>query len=496
MSNLIKTEVYLPKNFHLYQIPEIFNKPFEIKEEVFELNEVDPYKLYVVIGDDREKEKLSNAVFWNSLGGALLFESEYQKKYSTLELKIWDNVEKSLSNLAERLADFEKKTEGQTLVDLSSLYHFNNHLLMYDGDDAPFDYFLDQISWKESKAKKQELVVLTDVTQGASFKKVDIPEVKITEFALMYALYLKDLGSMKRKKTLKDSLKLIEEFFNKMSVPIAVFDEFNDLVLLNKKFRDLELITDEVLGYKDNQTLDQQGELFTVSVKSIVVEAKEYRIFTFHKGGEKAQSLIQMEEMGVITSSIAHELNNPIGGVLTGTEVLTSLDFGISPDGVEILKEIHKSSIRCRNLIKTFLGFARQEMNNGHTGEVEDAIDQALSFLRTRFMELGFKLQIEYKGEGEFEIHNLSLWTMIFYSYFTSILNNISRESLVQDMNISEVLLTIKLSSSSIQLTSVSYDLSRVGRDLSQSSFFQHLLSSTHVELTSSNEGTLFNKTN
>ena len=155
MSNLIKTEVYLPKNFQLYQIPEIFHKPFEIKEEVFHNTKLDPYKLYVVIGDDRERENVSNAIFWNSLGGALLFESEYQKKYSDLELLLWERVESSLKDLSERLAEFEKDPEGQTSINLNNLYHFNNHLLMYDGEETPFDYFFNYGSWKKSKGKKE-----------------------------------------------------------------------------------------------------------------------------------------------------------------------------------------------------------------------------------------------------------------------------------------------------------------------------------------------------
>ncbi len=483
MSNLIKTEVYLPKNFQLYQIPEIFYKPFEIKEEVFHSNKVDPYKLYVIIGDDRESENVPNAVFWNSLGGALLFESEYQKKYSDLELSLWERVEASLKILSEKLTLFEKSPEEQSSINLNTLYHFNNHILMYDGEVTPFEYFLNYLPWKKTKESKVELLVLTDVTQSAEFKIIELSSKNLTEFALMYALYLKDLGSMKRKKILRDSLRLIEEFFNKMTVPIAVFDEFDDLALHNKKFREMELISDEILSYKDNQTLDLKGELFTVSVRTVALESKQYKIFTFLRGSEDAQNLIQIEEMGVITSSIAHELNNPIGGVLTGTEVLTSLDFGISEDGVEILKEIHKSSLRCRNLIRTFLGFARQEMGNDQTAEVEDAIEQSLSFLRTRFMEVGCKLNIEYKDDGEFPISNLSLWTMIFYSFFTSILNFISRESLVQEMNVSEIPLEITLDEKNILISIENYEIDRVGAELTQSSFFQHLLNSDKIKL-------------
>ena len=64
------------------------------------------------------------------------------------------------------------------------------------------------------------------------------------------------------------------------------------------------------------------------------------------------------QELGIISSSIAHELNNPIAGIQAALTLLM-LDDELEQEAQTTLAEMKNGSIRCKQLIETFLGFSR-----------------------------------------------------------------------------------------------------------------------------------------
>ena len=63
---------------------------------------------------------------------------------------------------------------------------------------------------------------------------------------------------------------------------------------------------------------------------------------------------VSSEELGIISSSIAHELNNPLGGILAGLSVLLLEDLEM--ENRLSLEEMKRGTERCRQLINIFLG--------------------------------------------------------------------------------------------------------------------------------------------
>jgi PAS domain-containing protein len=69
------------------------------------------------------------------------------------------------------------------------------------------------------------------------------------------------------------------------------------------------------------------------------------------------------QELGIISSSIAHELNNPIAGIQAALTLL-QLDDSLNQEASQTLMEMKNGAMRCKQLIETFLGFSRANPKN------------------------------------------------------------------------------------------------------------------------------------
>jgi signal transduction histidine kinase len=91
----------------------------------------------------------------------------------------------------------------------------------------------------------------------------------------------------------------------------------------------------------------------------------------------------RLESVGTLASGVAHEINNPVQGIMNYAELITT-QVDDPKTVLEFAGEITHESKRVAAIIRTLLGFARQEGD----GELEDAemrtlVDSTLSLIRT-----------------------------------------------------------------------------------------------------------------
>lgn len=146
------------------------------------------------------------------------------------------------------------------------------------------------------------------------------------------------------------------------------------------------------------------------------------------------------QELGIISSSIAHELNNPIAGIQAALTLLM-LDDGLNTEAEQTLKEMKSGSMRCKQLIETFLGFSRAnpkspQMIEMRKSPVEVCYQQAQNLLRFRTVESGIRFSLEYSKHTDFRpTVNLSLLTMTFYLIMGELMTLYSHQLLVANKN-------------------------------------------------------------
>jgi PAS domain S-box-containing protein len=102
------------------------------------------------------------------------------------------------------------------------------------------------------------------------------------------------------------------------------------------------------------------------------------------------EQLIQsarLASLGKLAATIAHEINNPIAGVLNYIKLLIKIfaKGSVSPDRLEDIKGflaiMEKETARCGEIVKNLLSFSRPSVVRQEPASVNDIIEQALGIL-------------------------------------------------------------------------------------------------------------------
>jgi hypothetical protein len=217
---------------------------------------------------------------------------------------------------------------------------------------------------------------------------------------------------------------------------------------------------------KDVHHMDQQKILFVFFTESF-----------FLKGDGNLTPSGQ--ELGIISSSIAHELNNPIAGIQAALSLLL-LDQSYNQEAQQTLVEMKNGAMRCKQLIETFLGFSRANprtllLDQAAMSPIDICYQQAQNLLRFRTVESGIRFNFESIKHADFRAQvNPSLLTMTFYLILGELMTLYSHQLLVANKNQIEKVIKGEIieSSQEIQIQLHELNLST----LSLSKLIQNLL--------------------
>jgi PAS domain S-box-containing protein len=90
----------------------------------------------------------------------------------------------------------------------------------------------------------------------------------------------------------------------------------------------------------------------------------------------------KMASMGLLAGGVAHEINNPLAGVLNNVQMIKMLaeqkkDFSFN-DFREILAVIEESAARCKKITQSLLNFSRTSKGAFHSVSLNDSIEQVV----------------------------------------------------------------------------------------------------------------------
>lgn len=94
--------------------------------------------------------------------------------------------------------------------------------------------------------------------------------------------------------------------------------------------------------------------------------------------------LVQSEKIasvGKMAAGVAHEINNPLSGVLMFAELLKEELKDKSPDHVEDVQEIIDQSLRCKKIVSELLEFSRESVGKVTSFSLESLIAKSLDLL-------------------------------------------------------------------------------------------------------------------
>ncbi|GAB4262144.1 MAG: ATP-binding protein [Deferrisomatales bacterium] len=147
------------------------------------------------------------------------------------------------------------------------------------------------------------------------------------------------------------------------------------------------------------RTRDELGELAAAFNEMIgkLADAKEelegWARTLESKVDERTRELRQAQEqlvrseklasLGKLVAGIAHELNNPITGILMLASYLEE-DEDADPERREDLRRIAEESQRCATIVRGLLDFARESVPRKEAVDVHSVLDRALGLLATQ----------------------------------------------------------------------------------------------------------------
>lgn len=108
----------------------------------------------------------------------------------------------------------------------------------------------------------------------------------------------------------------------------------------------------------------------------------------------------KLVELGTIGGSIAHELNNPIGGILNYIQLIL-MDITPQHPLFDDIKQMEDGAIRCKEIVQNLLSFTRKpDVKEKESLEMLQLIETAakLTELQTRSLGIEIRIKAKYRG--------------------------------------------------------------------------------------------------
>lgn len=266
-------------------------------------------------------------------------------------------------------------------------------------------------------------------------------ELKTTKYSLLKTMGLAFLVS-----EFEDQIRVLEkqrkeenlweETLVNLPYAVALISVSGDLVAQNAAFTQLAIFPADCLKLRPQQKIEANNTIYRVTRVKLEGASAEHdealHAFLFRDDGGMTRRGSSNEELGIISSSIAHELNNPLAGILASLS-LVELEDDLENETLQAIKDMKQSAKRCKELVEIFLGFSRATPRTATSSQSGfESIEKAISLSRFRMIESNLRLDVETHFVAKFHREtNVSILAMVWYLIISEILTASSHHNLV-----------------------------------------------------------------
>jgi two-component system NtrC family sensor kinase len=110
----------------------------------------------------------------------------------------------------------------------------------------------------------------------------------------------------------------------------------------------------------------------------------------------------KMASIGKLAAVVAHEINNPLAGILTYAKLLKKRESRApqpNPEAISMLDLVESESQRCGEIVKNLMTFARPTSMNLEPTDLNDIIDRCVRLVQHQLVLKNIELHLELNRE-------------------------------------------------------------------------------------------------
>ncbi|NVM20887.1 MAG: response regulator [Desulfobacterales bacterium] len=155
------------------------------------------------------------------------------------------------------------------------------------------------------------------------------------------------------------------------------------------KTQRMELVAGDQRSYEISFSsfADMDGEVKAIRLARDITERRLLQA--------DAMRAAHLAALGELAAGVAHEINNPINGIINYAQILVDQSDG-QEDDIEIPKRIIKEGDRIANIVGSLLSFARDHTEEHSQALVEDILVDSLGLVEKQLLRDGIKLKIDF----------------------------------------------------------------------------------------------------
>lgn len=220
--------------------------------------------------------------------------------------------------------------------------------------------------------KNDTVLGLLDISISLEMLRQKSHEYRL-EFVMLTCLLLLMIGTL---------VTILIHYF--VDAPVQRLVRHSELVALGDLESRLPVSSRDELG-----ELSQAFNHMTESLGRADKELKGWADSLEHKVEQRSREIMLMEEqlrrseklasLGTLSAGVAHEINNPLTGILLFASILNSdkrLDPALLPDVERVISETQ----RCAGIVKDLLEFSRESLPEKETIAIDAILDEVVSF--------------------------------------------------------------------------------------------------------------------
>lgn len=281
---------------------------------------------------------------------------------------IYSSKTKEIGNLVDRNAEScnachnaGKPLESLTIKELTRVYTADSSRIL--GVINPI--YNDQSCWTADchvHSKEQKVLGVLDVTISLADvdNQIQRAEIEIAIFAITAILFIS----------------FIIGFFARR----WILNPVDNLLQATNQ------VSSGNLNYTITEMRDDELGLLAKSFNNMTKKLAEARMQLFQSD--------KMASLGRLAAGVAHEINNPLTGVLTYSSFLLKRTQD-NPEIQEDLKVIVRETKRSREIVKSLLDFARQSVPKKNESDLNEIIDRAISVVSSQLSAGHVKIKKE-----------------------------------------------------------------------------------------------------